>query len=88
MPVFNELGPVPMGPPSPAASLVNLSSGDHFSEATKDREGEAESSALKQGDLLCNFSNNDDGEAHPVVELDRPTGFTTRFRVASLKQPK
>ena len=82
MPIFDEFGPVPTGPPPSAASLVNLSSGDRSSEATEE-EGEVESSAPKQGEFLHNFSDNNDEDVHSVVELARPTGVTMRSGVAS-----
>ena len=44
MPVFDEFGPVQRGPTPPTTSLVNLSSGEHSSEAIED-EGNGESSA-------------------------------------------
>nr|XP_020155231.1 splicing factor, arginine/serine-rich 19-like [Aegilops tauschii subsp. strangulata] len=86
MPVFDEFGPVSTGTSPLATSLVNLSSGDRSSKATDEEEGEAESSAPKQGELLRNLSDDDDEGAHPVVELARPTGVTTRSGVASSKK--
>ena len=88
MPVFNERGPVSMGPPQPAASLVNLSFGDPSSEATEEEEGEGESSAPRQRELLLNFPDSDDDDAPPLVELACPSGVTTRSGAASSKQAK
>ena len=45
MPVFNERGLVSTEPSLPTASLVDMSSGDHSSEATW--EGEGETSPLR-----------------------------------------
>ena len=77
MPVFNERWLVSTEPPLQAAFLVDVSSGDHSSEATE--EGEGETSPPWQSDLLRDFSdNNDDAGAHPVRELARSAGVTTR----------
>lgn len=86
--VFNKPGLVLMGPSPLAASLVDLSSRDPSSKATEEEEGEGESSAPRQRDLLHNFSDNDEEDTHPVVEPACYAGFTTRSGVASLKQPK
>ena len=87
MPVCDEFRPVQMGPPLPPASLVNLSSGEHSSEATEE-EGKGASSAPRQRELLRNFPDDDDDDAPSVVELVCHSRVTTRSGAASLKQPK
>ena len=87
MPVFDEFRLVRAGPPPPPTSLVDLSSGDQFSEATEDEVVE-ESSAPRQRELLRDFPDDDDDDAPLVVEVPRPFGVTTRSGVSSSKQPK
>ena len=76
MPVFDEFGLVREGTPPSPPSLVDLSSGDHSSEATVDKMVE-ESSAPRQRELLRDFPNDEDDDAPLVVEVPRPSGVTT-----------
>jgi hypothetical protein len=85
MPVFNELGLVPLELPN---SPVMVSSGDNAGE-----KGEEDSEATvddvvdvsppSQTELLCGLSDDDDDAEPPAKEPPRSTGAVTRSVAAS-----
>ena len=75
MHVFNERGLMPPEPFLPIGSPVNVSSGDHSSEATLEGEGETYPLAA---DLLCALPDDNAAGDYPVSESQAPAGVTMR----------